>query len=366
MVGLKPNTPNTPSAAQSGANTPVQEAPNPFSRPSSPAGHRETKRYGFIGLGNMGKHMALNLAVHVHNQGCAPLLVWNRTKEHTDKFLETTQKRADGEVPIQVAKDVSEIGSKCDYIFTSLGTDEAVEEIYLELFKSHEESRPTKHTTYIETSTIYPATAGKLEREASKKSTRHFLTCPAFGRPDAAARAQLVFAISGDYRSRKSVSHVLIPALGRKVMDLGSNVEKAASFKLVGNSMILATIEMLSETMTLADQSGVGKENVYKLIQELYPAPSFLTYGKKILKNEYSGEDGFSLQGGIKDAGHIRRLAEEHNVPMPTIDLAHQHLIAARANGGGNLDWCGLVGGTRIAAGLPPFKDKKSQLQRYE
>jgi hypothetical protein len=67
------------------------------------------------------------------------------------------------------------------------------------------------------------------------------------------------------------------------------------------------------------------------------------------------------LQGGIKDASHIRRLAEESSVPMPIIDVAHQHLITARANGGDQLDWSSLVGGQRIAAGLPPFEKKVSR-----
>lgn len=47
-------------------------------------------------------------------------------------------------------------------------------------------------------------------------------------------------------------------------MDLGSNVEKAASFKLVGNSMILSTIEMLAETMTL------GKRIYYRIYLGAY------------------------------------------------------------------------------------------------
>lgn len=55
---------------------------------------------------------------------------------------------------------------------------------------------------------------------------------------------------------------------------------------------------------------------------------------------------------------HIRRLAEEASVPMPIIDIAHQHLVSARANGGDQLDWSSLVGGERISAGLPPFSTK--------
>jgi hypothetical protein len=52
---------------------------------------------------------------------------------------------------------------------------------------------------------------------------------------------------------------------------------------------------------------------------------------------------------------HIRQLAENHNVPMPTMDVAHQHMLSARAHGGDQMDWTALVGGERISAGLKPF-----------
>jgi hypothetical protein len=63
---------------------------------------------------------------------------------------------------------------------------------------------------------------------------------------------------------------------------------------------------------------------------------------------------------------HIRRLTTVHNSPMPSIDIAHQHLITARAihtnkvQAGKEtvdvLDWSGIVAGTRVAAGLDPFE----------
>lgn len=57
-------------------------------------------------------------------------------------------------------------------------------------------------------------------------------------------------------------------------MDLGSNPERAASFKLVGNTMILGVLELLAESMTLAEMSGVGKENLFRLIQGASDASS--------------------------------------------------------------------------------------------
>jgi hypothetical protein len=41
-----------------------------------------------------------------------------------------------------------------------------------------------------------------------------------------AEKATLIIALSGDYRSKKEVAYILVPAIGRRVLDLGGNVEK--------------------------------------------------------------------------------------------------------------------------------------------
>lgn len=49
--------------------------------------------------------------------------------------------------------------------------------------------------------------------------------------PRAAEKGELILAMAGDYFAKKIVAHTLHPAVGKKVMDLGSNVERALSFK---------------------------------------------------------------------------------------------------------------------------------------
>jgi len=273
------------------------------------------------------------------------------------------------------AENLEEIGRTADIILTSLADDEAVEQVYSSLFAGQESKAGAgngimpggqgKTTIFIDTSTIYPATAGKIERLAASKPHRTFLTCPVFGVPRAAETGDVILAISGDYFAKKIAAHALVPAIGRKVMDLGSNVERAMAFKLVANSMELGFIELLSECFTLSEQAGVGSEKLMELIKEQHTSPTLLRYANRISKNQFDSEGGFNLAGGILDARHIRQLAESHNVPMPTMDVAHQHMLSARAHGGDELDWTALVGGQRIAAGLAPFKHKK-HLERYD
>lgn len=103
-------------------------------------------------------------------------------------------------------------------------------------------------------------------------------------------------------------------------------------------------------------------------------------YADKMANDKFDGTSGFSIDGGIKDAryysglhrdkvllsinipSHIRRLTSELNSPMPTIDIAHQHMLTARAghikktqqgtSKYETLDWSALVSGVRVTAGL--------------
>ncbi len=90
-----------------------------------------------------------------------------------------------------------------------------------------------------------------MERLATSKPHRVFLSCPAFGVPRAAESGDITFAISGDYFARKHAAHALVPAIGKKVMDLGSNVERAMAFKWVSSDLILRLrflLPILSQT----------------------------------------------------------------------------------------------------------------------
>ncbi|CAO1634943.1 unnamed protein product [Parajaminaea phylloscopi] len=349
-------------------------AVHPFSRPGTP---HPQQQIGFVGLGNMGRSMAKNLAKNLAGRQppLPPLLVYNRTAAKSHELQEECPKGT-----IKVAKSLEEVGSSCDLVLTSLSDDAAARKVFAELLAGEEKangSPESRHSTaklgvdvgppgenkgrrtiFVDTSTLYPDTTGELERLVSSVPNRYFVAAPAFGPPPMAAAGTLVFAIAGPHVAKKFLVQFLVPGVGRKVMDFGSNPERAASFKLIGNSVILSLIEMLSESMTLAEKTGVGADRLYEFIEEFFPAPSAIGYGKKILTQNFKSSEGFTLSGGIKDASHIRRLGAAADCPLPIIDIAAQHLISARANaphGEEELDWSSLVAGQRIAAGLPPF-----------
>lgn len=165
----------------------------------------------------------------------------------------------------------------------------------------------------------------------------HFVTSPVFGPPASAAAAQLLIVMSGDYRSKKEIAHILIPAVGRKAMDLGGNIEKgeprfipsyrrylnaalaAPTFKLIGNSLILGSLELLAEVFTLSEKAGIGASQVQQFIKDTMPAPPLINYGEKMVQDNFDGSKGFAIDGGLKDSAHIRKLATELDSPMPAL-----------------------------------------------
>lgn len=103
--------------------------------------------FAFVGLGNMGKFMAINLARYLSENKKPELRVWNRTASKCKEVVEESKGAA-----VQI-DSLKEIASTCDVIVSSLANDAVVKEVITELLGS---VRKGSKTVFIETSTIYP------------------------------------------------------------------------------------------------------------------------------------------------------------------------------------------------------------------
>lgn len=105
----------------------------PYSRPTTP-GLPTSVQIGWIGLGAMGYLMARNLANHRAAQGGQqqqqqpPLLVWNRSKEKSEKLL-----RDLGERKVAIAQTVVDLATASDVILVSLSDDNVIKSVYKEV-----------------------------------------------------------------------------------------------------------------------------------------------------------------------------------------------------------------------------------------
>lgn len=139
--------------------------------------------------------------------------------------------------------------------------------------------------------------------------------------------------------------------------------------KLICNSVILGFNEVMAEAFTMGEKSGIGQQAVLDFIHDFYPVTSLNNYANKMAHDLFDGTKGFALDGGLKDVTHIRKMTAEYNSSMPVMDIAHNHLLTARAihenqKAAGKesfdvLDWSALIAGSRVAAGLDGLNSGK-------
>lgn len=114
----------------------------------------------FVGLGNMGKFMALNLARYLTENNQPPLRVWNRTSSKSKDLVEQGGKEA----KMTAVDTLKEVATTCNVVITSLANDEVVQEVYDELLGALEDCNGAERKSriiFVETSTVYPTVTGE-------------------------------------------------------------------------------------------------------------------------------------------------------------------------------------------------------------
>ena len=101
----------------------------PYSRPATP-GRQTPVRIGWIGLGAMGYLMARNLANHraTHFEQQQPLLVWNRSRQKSEKLLHEL-----GDRKVAIAQTAVDVATTCDILLISLSSDDVVKSVYKDI-----------------------------------------------------------------------------------------------------------------------------------------------------------------------------------------------------------------------------------------
>lgn len=294
----------------------------------------EKLKIAFLGLGNMGLGMAQNLINAGHQ-----LTVYNRTLSKADDLMGDFEKSVN-------PKDVV---TNADLVITMLSEDDVLydavtgENGFLNSMK--------KEAIHISMSTISPDTSRDLFQKHQAVNT-HYLTAPVFGRPLAAANAQLFICVSGDAKIKEKVKPVLT-LMGQKIDDFGNEPGAANVVKLTGNFMIMASMETMAEAFTLAEKHGLDREQIADFFgSTVFNAPIYKNYGTLIARKTYQPV-GFKTKLGFKDARLASKMALDVEMPAPLLNLVYNRLLSSMANGKSDSDWVeGISSGVSNDAGL--------------
>jgi 3-hydroxyisobutyrate dehydrogenase len=278
-------------------------------------------RIGFIGLGNMGGPMALNLIKAGHS-----LIVHDVRREAAAPHLQQGATWVDSPQAVAHASEL---------ILTSLPGPREVEAVALG--PGGIIHGAVTGTIYADLSTGSPTVMRRLHA-AFKERGVHVLDAPVSGGVYGAQRGTLQVMVGGDAAIYNEVKDVL-GAVGDKVGYMGA-IGSGTIAKLVHNMISIAARSLVAEGFTLGVKAGVKPEALLEAIRGA-------SFGQGLMLSQmipdviFKGNFDtvrFALKLARKDIGLATELAREYDVPMPMASVAEQIMIEALARGWGDKD----------------------------
>lgn len=284
---------------------------------------------GFIGLGIMGRPMALNLLRAGHS-----LVVHSRSRGPVDELVRAGA--ADGGSPCGVAE-------RADVVITMLPDTHTVEAVVREMSPALRSGG-----LVIDMSTIHPGTARALAAELAKRDIG-FLDAPVSGGESGAIAGTLSIMVGGDASHVERAAPVL-KAVGSRLVHVGGPGAGQVT-KAVNQLVVVATIEVVAEALVLAAKAGVSPSKVREALLGGFASSRILeAHGERMLQRNFT--PGARAQLHVKDIEVLSSLAREGGVPLPAFEAAAAQIQALIEHGGAELDHAAMVTELERAAGI--------------
>lgn len=279
-------------------------------------------KIAFIGLGNMGGPMAINL-VKAEHQVC----VFDLSEKAINELVAVGASAAAS--PVEAAKDA-------DFVVTMLPAGKHVESVYLGeqgLINSL-----GKDTLVIDSSTIDSGTAQKVAGALGEKGI-HFIDAPVSGGVGGAKAGTLTFIVGGEAEDFATAQPILA-AMGKNIFHAGKH--GAGQVAKVCNNMLLSVLMAgTAEALQLGIDNGLDPKVLSDIMLEssgrnwtleLYnPCPGVMENVPS--SNDYQG--GFMVDLMAKDLGLAMDTAvkSQSSTPMGALARSLYALHAGQGNG---------------------------------
>jgi len=274
-----------------------------------------TERVGFIGLGNLGGHLAASMLRAGHT-----LTVHDLDRALAEPLLAAGATWADSPAAVAAASDV---------VATCLPSPRAIDAVItgpqgvLAGFAGR--------GTWIDHSTNDRAETLRLATIAEAAGTAT-LEAPVTGGVHTAAAGEITVLVGGDpdlYQRHLP----LLRAVGEPVLYMGP-LGSAAVIKVITNMLAFVHLVAAGEALMLAKRAGLDLAQSFTAIKES-SGNSFVheTESQVILNGSYN--IGFTMDLACKDLGFATQFGRELGVPLEVAGLVEQTFVRARSQYGG-------------------------------
>jgi 3-hydroxyisobutyrate dehydrogenase-like beta-hydroxyacid dehydrogenase len=272
-------------------------------------------KIGFIGLGNMGRHMAYNLIQAGHE-----LVVHDLRKEAAARHCQAGAQWAD--TPRQVAEAT-------DLVLTSLPGPPEVETVVFGRQGLLEGLKPAK--AYFDLSTNAPSLVRRIY-DVLKTRGNAMLDAPVSGGPRGAETRKLALWVGGDEEVFTRYKPVL-DAIGDQALYVGA-IGAGTIAKLVHNCAGYVIQTALAEAFTLGVKAGVDPLALWKAIRQGFAGRrrTFDGLADQFLPGKFDPA-AFSLRLAHKDVALATSLGREYKVPMRLANITLEEMTEALNRG---------------------------------
>jgi 3-hydroxyisobutyrate dehydrogenase len=276
-------------------------------------------RYGFIGLGALGKHLAVNLA-----RAGFDVDVFDLQRSAADAALAAGAHWVDS---------VASLARAVDGLITCLPSPAATRAV-LESALPH----LRRGSTWIEMSTN-DFTEIEVLAERGLTLGIDTLACPVTGGVHRAEAGDITVLVGGAQQVF-AVHELALKAMGERVIHLGG-IEQAAVAKVVTNMLAFIHLIAAGEALMLCAKAGVDLGTAFEAIKAS-SGNSFVheTESQLILNGSY--DIGFTMDLACKDAGFALEFGRRFGVPLRLAGVMEQCFIEGRAKYGGSA-WSSMI-----------------------
>ncbi|AWD23215.1 3-hydroxyisobutyrate dehydrogenase [Fuscovulum blasticum DSM 2131] len=269
-------------------------------------------RYGYVGLGNLGGHLAASLIRAGHS-----VTVYDR-----DPALAARHR----DLGAGVAGSVAELAGQVDHVFTCLPHPAASEAVLAELMTGLKPG-----ATWIENSTLGRDDVLRLAGLARTCGVR-MLEAPVTGGVHLAARGEITVLVGGE-QELYDLHRPALQAIGSRIFHMGP-LGSAAVIKVITNMLAFIHLVADGEALMLAKRGGLDLKTAWEAIAAS-SGTSFVheTEGQLILNGSY--DIAFTMDLALKDLGFAMGFGREFGVPLDLASITSQTFLKGKAVYGG-------------------------------
>ena len=274
----------------------------------------------FIGLGKMGTPMAGRLLQAGHS-----VHVFSRSRAPVDALAKQGA---------QPAASSAEAAARADFVLTALPTQDAVEQVYLELTAAARAGQ-----IYVDHSTVSLATNRRCAERLSARGAQ-FLDAPVSGGPGGAQAGTLTAMVGGEKGAFEAALPVF-QAFGKNIRLCGG-VGAGQAVKLVNQLLVGVHTAAIAEAAVLGAKLGADPQIVLEVIGTSFGGSAMMTRNlPRFISRDFSAATPVRLL--VKDLGIIHDEAKGVQVPLLLGAVAEQRFVEAVGRGLAEEDMAALV-----------------------